>query len=73
MRATLSMIAVVLAAGAAAVLLNIVLLGNASSGDIPVGKLGPTAQMPTQQRLLPAPSGVIQPRTGTVRGEGRDD
>jgi hypothetical protein len=65
-------IAVVLAAAAAAVLLNVLLLNRASSSNDPVGKLTPTAHLP-RQSLVPAPRGVIQPSTGPIQGEGRDD
>ena len=51
----LAMIAV-LAAAVAAVLLNVVLLNRASSGNDPVGKLGPIAHLPAQG-LRPAPAG----------------
>ena len=69
----LGTIAVVLAAAATAVLLNVVLLGSASSSNDPVGKLTPTANLPTQTNLQPAPPGVIQPSTGPIEGEDQDD
>ena len=62
----------VLAAAVAAVMLNVVLLNRASSGNDPVGKLGPIARLPASG-LGPAPPGIIQPSTGPVRGEGNDD
>lgn len=65
-------IAVVLAAAVAAVLLNVLLLNRASSSNDPVGKLTPTAHLPSQS-LKPAPRGVIQPSTGPIQGEARDD
>jgi heme/copper-type cytochrome/quinol oxidase subunit 1 len=64
--------AVVLAAGVAVILLNLVLLHYGSSSNDPVGKLGPTAHLPTQ-RISPAPAGIVQPASGPIRGEGRDD
>jgi hypothetical protein len=67
----LAMIAVV-AAAVVAVLLNVVLLNSTSSGNDPVGKLGPIARLPARG-LRPAPPGVVQPSTGPVRGEGKDD
>ena len=67
----LAMIAV-LAAAVAAVVLNVVLLNRASSGNDPVGKLGPIARLPAQG-LRPAPPGIIQPSSGPIRGEGKDD
>ena len=67
----LATLSAVLAAAAAALVLNLVLLSSASSGNGSIGKLGPTARLPAQ-RLSP-PRGVVQPTTGPVRGEGRDD
>ena len=64
--------ALVLAAGVAVVLLNLVLLHYGSSGNDPVGKLGPTARLPSQ-RISPAPAGIVQPSSGPIQGEGRDD
>lgn len=57
----------VVAAVAAAVLLNLVLLDRASSRNDPVGKLSPKANLPA------APPGVVQPRTGPIEGEHQDD
>ena len=68
----LATITVVLAAAAAAVLLNVLLLDRASSSNDPVGKLSPTAYLPAKG-LAPAPPGVIQPSTGPIEGEGKDD
>jgi hypothetical protein len=63
--------AVVLAASAAvaaAVLLNLAVLGAASSQNDPVGTLSPRA------RLAPAPSWTIRPHAGRVeRSDTRDD
>lgn len=65
-------IAAVLAAATVAVLLNVLLLNQASSSNDPVGKLTPTASIPAQ-KLRPAPKGVIQPSTGPIEGDGKDD
>ncbi len=62
----------VLAAAIAAVILNVVLLNSASSGNDPVGKLGPIARLPSQG-LRPAPPGIIQPSTGPGPGRRRSD
>jgi len=69
----LATIGIVLAAAASAVLLNVLLLGSASSGSDPVGKLTPTASLPASTVTLPAQPATVQPRTGPVTGEGRDD
>jgi hypothetical protein len=64
--------AVVVVAAVAAVLLNVLLLDRVSGGSDPVGKLGPIASLPG--RPLPAaPPGVVQPSSGPIQGEGRDD
>ncbi len=55
------------AAVAAAAVLNVVLLGRASTANDPIGKLRPQAHLPA------APSGTIRPPTGRVESEGRDD
>jgi hypothetical protein len=68
----LATLTLVLAAAASAVLLNVLLLNQASSSNDPVGKLTPTAHLPAQG-LPPAPPGVIQPSTGPIKGEGKDD
>lgn len=68
----LAVFAVVLAAGAAAVLLNVLLLNQASSAGDPVGKLSPTAYLPARG-LPPAPPGIVQPAKGPIEGEGKDD
>jgi hypothetical protein len=69
----LGTIAVILAAAATAVLLNVVLLNSGSSADDPVGRLTPTAALPASTALTPAPPGVVQPSTGEIEGEDRDD
>lgn len=68
----LATVAVVLAAAAAAVLLNVLLLNQASSSNDPVGKLTPAAVLPAQG-LRPAPPGVIQPSSGPIEGDSKDD
>ena len=68
----LATLTLVLAAAASAVLLNVLLLNQASSSNDPVGKLTPTAHLPAQG-LPAAPPGVIQPSTGPIKGEGEDD
>lgn len=56
------------AAVAAAVLLNLAVLGAASSQNDPVGTLSPRAKLP------PAPSWTVRPHGGRVeRGDTRDD
>jgi hypothetical protein len=59
--------ALVLAAVAATVLVNLVLLDRGSSRSDPVGKLSPTLKLPA------APPGVVRPRTGPVEHDGHDD
>jgi hypothetical protein len=61
---------VVLGAGAAAtaaILLNLLLLGNAAAQNDPVGKLTPRANLPA------APQWTIRPATGHVEHDGADD
>jgi hypothetical protein len=57
----------VAAAAAAVVALNVLLLGKASAGSDPVGKLSPNAKLP------PAPSWTIRPTTGPAQDGGADD
>jgi hypothetical protein len=64
----LATIALVLAAVAGVVLLNLVLLDRASSRNDPVGKLSPAAHVPTT-----APPGIVRPQTGPIEGDDRDD
>jgi len=56
----------VAAASAAAILLNLVLLGRASAQNEPVGKLTPRAH-------LPAPQWTIRPAHGPVEHDRADD
>jgi hypothetical protein len=61
---------VVLGAGAAAtaaILLNLLLLGNAAAQNDPVGKLTPRANLPA------APQWTIRPANGHVEHDGADD
>jgi hypothetical protein len=55
------------AAAAAAVLANVALLGAATSGSDPVGKLRAHANLP------PPPAGVVRPSTGTVEHDNESD
>jgi Na+-transporting methylmalonyl-CoA/oxaloacetate decarboxylase gamma subunit len=63
----LGTVALVLAVGVAVVMLNLVLLGSASSSNDPVGKLVPRAHLPAP------PHGTVRPQHGPLEGEGRDD
>jgi hypothetical protein len=49
------------------VLLNVLLLGNASAHNDPVGKLTPKANLP------PAPHWIIRPTTGRPHDDRADD
>ena len=55
------------AAAGAVVLLNVLLLGNASTSNDPVGKLSPRANLP------PAPHWIVRPTTGRPHDDGADD
>jgi hypothetical protein len=55
------------AVAAAAVLLNLLLLGNASAQNDPVGRLTPRANLPA------APAWTIRPADGRVERDGADD
>ncbi len=57
----------VCAAAAAAVFLNLLLLGHASARNDPVGRLTPRANLPV------APQWTIRPAHGHVNDEGADD
>jgi hypothetical protein len=58
----------VLAAAAAAVTVNVILLGTASASNDPVGKLAP------QHGNLPAaPRWTLRPQHGHVHDQGEDD
>lgn len=60
-------IVLVLIAAAAAVLLNVLLLGQTGSAGDPVGKLRARAHLPA------APPSTIRPRTGLLERDHRDD
>jgi len=67
-----ALIVVVVVAVFAAVFLNVLLLGRVSAGRDPIGKLGPTANLPGQN-VAPAPPGVVRPTRGPIDGDGEDD
>jgi hypothetical protein len=58
---------VVATVAAAAIVANILLLGNAAAGNDPVGRLSPQAHLPA------APHWTVRPTTGRTRDEGADD
>ena len=60
-------IALVVVAAAAAVALNLLLLGRASAQSEPVGTLSPKAHLPA------APSWTIRPATKEHEHDGADD
>jgi hypothetical protein len=55
------------AAAAAAILLNLLLLGNVAAQNDPVGRLTPRANLPA------APHWTIRPANGHVEHDGSDD
>ena len=57
----------VAAATAAAILLNVLLLGRASAQNDPVGRLSPGKPVPA------APEWTVRPTTGPVEDRGADD
>ena len=57
----------VAAATAAAILLNVLLLGRASAQNDPVGRLSPGKPVPA------APVWTVRPTTGPVEDRGADD
>jgi hypothetical protein len=57
----------VAAVAAAAIALNLLLLGSFSTSDEPVGRLSPRVGG------APAPSWTVRPVTGEVEDEGADD
>jgi hypothetical protein len=63
----LAAVLVAVAAAGAVVLLNVLLLGNASTSNDPVGKLSPRANLP------PAPHWIVRPTTGRPHDDGADD
>ena len=66
-RSLLIGLALVAAAGAAAIALNLLLLGRASAQSEPVGTLSPRAHLPA------APAWTIRPATREVEHDGADD
>jgi hypothetical protein len=66
-RAILLGVLAVCAAAAAAILVNLVILGQASARNDPIGRLSPRTQLPA------APHVEIRPAHGHVSGEGADD
>jgi hypothetical protein len=65
-RAVVALFLIAAAAGVA-IVANLALLSYASSGNDPVGKLSPRANLPA------APADVIRPQEGPVRGSEADD
>jgi hypothetical protein len=57
----------VAAVAAAAITLNVLLLGRASSQNEPAGRLTPRVNVPA------APSWTVRPTTGPVEDRGEDD
>lgn len=57
----------VAAATAAAIVLNLVLLGHASAQNDPVGRLSPRAHLPA------APAWAVRPRSHERERDGADD
>jgi len=57
----------VTAVAAAAIGLNLLLLGRVSTNDEPVGRLSPRVSG------TPAPAWTVRPTTGEVEDEGADD
>ena len=58
---------VIAAAALAAIAANVYLLGNASAGNDPVGRLSPRTHLP------PAPHWTVRPTKGTPHDEHADD
>ena len=63
----LLVVLVAAAAVAAAIAANVVLLGRASAGNDPVGRLSPRAHLPA------APHGTVRPTSGRPHDEHADD
>jgi hypothetical protein len=66
---TRKLLVVVMAAAAvaAAIAANVLLLGRASAGNDPVGRLSPRAHLPA------APHGTVRPTSGRPHDEHADD
>lgn len=61
--------AIVLVAAAAAVLLNVLLLGRATGANDPVGKLRPLVSVPATT----VPGWTVRPAHGETENDGADD
>jgi hypothetical protein len=66
-RGKLLIVLVAAAVAAAAILANVLLLGSASAGNDPVGRLSPRADLPA------APHWTVRPTTGRPHDERADD
>lgn len=67
LRLKLLITVVVVAAAAGAIVANLLLLGSASAGNAPVGRLSPRAHLPA------APHWTVRPTTGRPRDGHADD
>ena len=67
LRAKLLIAIVVAAAAAGAIVANILLLGSASAGNAPVGRLSPRTHLPA------APHWTVRPTTGRPHDGHADD
>lgn len=67
MRGKLLVALAIAAAAAAAIVANVLLLGSASAGNDPVGRLSPRAHLP------PAPHWTVRPTSGRPHDEHADD
>jgi hypothetical protein len=70
MTGRVAIVLLVAAVAAVAIVANLALLGYASAGNDPVGKLKPQAHVPNAPGT---PASVIRPRVGRVTDEGADD
>lgn len=67
MTRTLIIVVIATVAAAAAIAANVVLLGNASASNDPVGQLSPRAHLPA------APHWTVRPTHGRPNDGGADD
>ena len=67
MRGKVLVALIVATVAAAAIVANVLLLGNAAATNDPVGRLSPRAHLPA------APHWTVRPTTGHTHGEGADD
>jgi len=67
LRLKLLIAVVVVAAAAGAIVANLLLLGSASAGNAPVGRLSPRTHLPA------APHWTVRPTTGRPQDEHADD